>query len=167
MYNNPIAYFITFSTYGTWLHGDPRSSVMRFNGGSKRLDDQPNLYAYHHTQLSSKPVILDAAQRQVVQEKIIKHCDIRRWRLFALHVRTNHVHIVVKADKSIDQVSNELKGWPKRILGEQGFKFPKVWTGGSSKVFIFTENKLKEKIHYVVYEQGEMMAYYIDEAYRK
>jgi len=166
MYNNPIAYFITFTTYGTWLHGDLRSSVIRVNGGSKRLDDQPNLYAYHHTQLSAPPVILDAVQRQIVRNTIIQHCDIRRWRLYALHVRTNHVHVVVKANKSIDQVSNELKGWPKRVLGEHDFKPPKVWTGGSSKVFIFTEAKLREKIHYVVCEQGEMMEYYIDKAYR-
>src|SRR5690606_7459946 len=110
------------------------------------LDDQPDLYAYHHTQLSSSPVVLDAVQRQIVRGTIIKHCDLRRWRLFALHVRSNHVHVVVKANKSIEQASNELKGWPKRILGEHGFKPQKVWTGGSSKVFIFTENKLKEKI---------------------
>ena len=165
MYNNPIAYFITFTTCGAWLHGDPRGSVMRVNGGSKRLDDQPNFYAYHQTQLSSPPVILEAAQRQVVRDTIIKHCDVRHWRPYALHVRTNHVHVVVNADKPIEQVSKELKGWPKRVLGDHGFKPPKVWTGGSSKVFIFTEAKLREKIHYVVYEQGEMMAYYVDEAY--
>jgi hypothetical protein len=25
--DRPIAYFITFTTYGTWLHGDERGSV--------------------------------------------------------------------------------------------------------------------------------------------
>ena len=67
----------------------------------------------------------------------------------------------------MEQVSNELKGWSKRVLGESGFRPLKVWTTGSSKVFIFTEAKLREKIHYVVYEQGEMMEYYVNEAFGK
>ena len=167
MYNNPIAYFITFTTYGAWLHGDTRSSVIRDKGNSKVLESHPGLYQHEQAKLAFPPVLLNSGHRQIVRDTIAKHCGIRQWRLYGLHVRSNHVHIVVNADKSIDQVSNELKGWPKRILCENGFAPPKMWTVGSSKVFIFTEAKLREKIHYVVYEQGEMMAYYIDEAFRE
>ena len=28
MWNKPLAYFITFTTYGTWLHGDSRGSMV-------------------------------------------------------------------------------------------------------------------------------------------
>jgi len=34
MWNNtdtPLAYFISFRSYGTWLHGDERGSIDRFN----------------------------------------------------------------------------------------------------------------------------------------
>ncbi|MDH4202797.1 MAG: transposase [Phycisphaerae bacterium] len=167
MYNNPIAYFITFSTYGTWLHGDPRSSVMRENGRARVLPENTGFYHHEQAKFKASPVLLDNIQRQIVRDTIVKHCEIRQWRLFALHVRTNHVHTVVKANKRIDQVANELKGWPKRVLREEGFDPPKVWTGGSSKVYIYSEGTLREKIHYVVYEQGEMVAYYVDEAFLK
>ena len=165
MYNNPIAYFVTFTTYGTWLHGDSRSSVMRKNGHYRVLTENAKFYRHEQEKLKNSPVFLGSGQRQIVRDTIIKHCGIRQWRLYALHVRSNHVHIVVKADKSIDQVSNELKSWPTRVLRENGFNPPKVWTSGSSKVYLFTEAKLREKIHYVAYEQGEMMEHYIDEAF--
>ncbi|MHA1129057.1 MAG: hypothetical protein ACTSRN_08935, partial [Alphaproteobacteria bacterium] len=149
MYNNPIAYFVTFTTYGTWLHGDLRSSVIRENGQSKVLPENARFYRHEQEKLKNFPVLLDGGQRQIVRDTIVKHCDIRKWRLYALHVRSNHVHTVVQSDKLIDQVSNELKGWPKRVLRENGFNPPKVWTGGSSKVYLFTEAKLREKIRYV------------------
>ena len=165
MYNNPIAYFVTFTTYGIWLHGDPRSSVMRKKGRCRVLTENAKFYRYEQERLKNPPVLFSRGQREIVRDTIVKHCDIRKWRLYALHVRSNHVHTVVEADKSIDQVSNELKGWPKRILRENGFDPPKVWTSGSSKVYLFTEAKLREKIHYVAYEQGEMMEYYVDKAF--
>jgi hypothetical protein len=37
--HTPLAYLITFRSYGTWLHGDPRGSVDRFHNvyGTPRL----------------------------------------------------------------------------------------------------------------------------------
>jgi hypothetical protein len=37
----PLAYFITFTTYGTWLHGDPRGSFMKSPDGAEHLDYDP------------------------------------------------------------------------------------------------------------------------------
>jgi len=53
------------------------------------------------------------------------------------------------------------------MLRKKGFQISKVWTRGSSKKKIFTTAKLKEKIHYVAYEQGQVMEYYIDKAFAK
>ncbi len=167
MYNNPLAYFITYTTYGTWLHGDQRGSIIIKNSIARKLDKHTRLYSHEHQQLKNAPVILDPAKRRIVLDTIIKHCDIRKWKLYAVHVRTNHVHIVVKADKSADNTAKELKSWPTRILRNNGYDIPQVWTDGKSKKMIFTEAKLKEKIHYVVYEQGEMMEYYIDKKFQK
>ncbi len=40
----PLAYFITFRCYGTWLHGDRRGSVDRFHNiyGTPRLPRTSN-----------------------------------------------------------------------------------------------------------------------------
>jgi hypothetical protein len=39
----PLAYLITFNTYGSWLHGDRRGSVDRFHNryGTPRVGANP------------------------------------------------------------------------------------------------------------------------------
>jgi len=166
--NNPIlAYFITFTTYGTWLHGDERGSTIRQEGFTLRLDKHTGIYTHEYHKLRNDPVTLNPAKRKIVLDTIIKHCNIRQWHLYATHVRSNHVHIVVKSNKPAKLTASELKNWPTRMLRNEGFEIPMVWTRGGSNKMIFTRAKLKEKIHYAVYEQGEMMEYYIDEAFAK
>ena len=93
----PLAYLITFRAYGTWLHGDQRGSIDRFHNRYKTPYIGPNPRWTHHNARSLKrgAVILDAAQRKSVERSIHANCDCRGWHLYALSVRTNHVHIVV------------------------------------------------------------------------
>ena len=166
MHNTPIAYFITFTTFGTWLHGDPRKSVIHRQGFSEQIDPNAAFYRYEQVQLKHPPVTLDSHQRKIVQDVIVRHCNLRQWRLFALHVRTNHIHIVVQADRTIDQVMKELKSWATRLLRQNGLCVPVVWTSGGSCNYIFKSSKLLEKVHYVIHEQGTPMEYYLDESIR-
>ena len=167
MIDIPLAYFITFTTYGTWLHGNERGSVIRKEGSTVLLPTQECLTHHEIHKLNSAPTLLSTSQRKIILDVIIKHCEIRNWKLFATHVRTNHVHIVVKSNKSIDQTAEEFKSWGTRILRKDGLTNHKVWTNGSSKKYIFKKAKLLEKIHYVVYEQGKPMQYYIDPEFEK
>jgi REP element-mobilizing transposase RayT len=163
----PLAYFITFTTYGTWLHDNERGSIIRKEGTTFSLPPQEKLNHYEQYKLKSPPLLLDTSQRKIILDVIIKHCNIRNWKLFATHIRSNHVHIVVKSNKSIDQTAEEFKSWATRMLRKHGLKIHKPWTSGSSKKYIFKKAKLREKIHYVVYEQGKPMQYYIDEEFKK
>jgi REP element-mobilizing transposase RayT len=166
MYDNPLAYFITFTTHGTWLHGDPRNSVIRRNGKAELMQPNPCLYQYEAFRLRYPPVNLEAEHRNFVLGAVFELCSVRKWHLFALHVRTNHVHAVVQADCRIDLVMDNLKRWSTRRLRESGFSAPKIWTLKGSGKYIFKPEKLLEKIHYVIYEQGVMMAHYIDEQFK-
>jgi hypothetical protein len=38
----PLAYLITFRSYGTWLHGDQRGSIDRFHNRYKSPYIEPN-----------------------------------------------------------------------------------------------------------------------------
>lgn len=167
MYDDPLAYYMTFTAHGTWLHGDPRKSIIRKHGIPHILPAHAGLYRHEQGRLKSPPFVMDSRRRTIVRDVMVKHCNIRKWRLFALHVRSNHAHVVVRANRHIDRVAEELKGWATRMLRRDGPADLNVWARGSSKKFIFKECKLREKIHYVTYEQGEMMAYYIDEAFRR
>ena len=141
MIDIPLAYFITYTTYGTWLHGVERGSIIRKEGTTFSLPPQENLNHYEHHRLKSSPMLLNTSQRKIILDVVIKHCEIRNWRLFAAHVRTNHVHIVVKSSKSIDQTTEEFKSWATRMLRKDGLTNHKVWTSGSSKKYIFKEAK--------------------------
>jgi hypothetical protein len=93
----PLAYFITFRCYGTWLHGDPRGSVDRHHNayGAPTIPATPALEHSERQQLRHPPIALDALQRQVVEAAVRGVCDHRHYVLRALNARTNHVHCVV------------------------------------------------------------------------
>ena len=59
----PLGYLITFRTYGTWLHGDPRGSVDRFHNiyGTPKLPPSPIRQEYERRLMKMPPVKLDLA----------------------------------------------------------------------------------------------------------
>ena len=95
--DTPLAYLITFRCFATWLHGDKRGSIDRFHNRYKSPYIQPNeRWRLHNVGvLEGEPVVLNASQRQSVDRAIRETCDFRKWHLYALNVRTNHIHAVV------------------------------------------------------------------------
>ena len=95
--DTPLAFLITFRCYGTWLHGDERGSVNRFRNQYKTnyLPPEKSWVEKNARRLKDEPVTFNAARRSCVEEAIRETCEIRRWLLRAISVRTNHVHTVV------------------------------------------------------------------------
>ena len=73
----PLAYFITFRTYGTWLHGDERGSTDRSNNvyGEPFIAPSTEWERYNRRSLRSEPFILNAACRNVVEKAIREVCE--------------------------------------------------------------------------------------------
>ena len=92
--DQPLAYFITWTTYGTWLHGDERGSFAR-GKGYEPASERRRLAA--EALMTDDPVRLTPDQRAAVEAAIIDHCTSQGWDLHACNVRTNHVHVVVSA----------------------------------------------------------------------
>src|SRR5262245_8736513 len=123
MWNNtdtPLAYFISFRSYGTWLHGDRRGSIDRFHNryGDPYLPPNEAWQGHNYNQLRVRPLILGARERGAVKRAIRETCDIRKWHLQAFNVRTNHVHTVVTADRKPELVLNTFKANATRQLKE-------------------------------------------------
>lgn len=165
MYHKPLAYFITFTTYGTWLHGDPRTSVVVQNHGTKVLEPQDSFYRYAQRHLKHPAVTLDPSMRHLVLRAMIERCGTMQWRLLACHVRSNHVHLLIASDEPIEKVLSSLKAWGTRQLRRAGYNLIKVWTHHGSTKYVFRKSKLLEKMHYIIHEQGDMMDYYLDPDY--
>src|SRR6516225_99558 len=84
----PLAYFLTWTTYGTWLPGDERGWVKRGEGfqppdAIRKSDAQ--------SWMTEDSCFLDNEQRRLVEKTITDHCRIRGWHLHAVNCRTNHV----------------------------------------------------------------------------
>jgi hypothetical protein len=92
-----VAYFITFTTYGTWLHGDERGSVDRNHNvaGEPLLPGDGELQRSRRAAMTGPRYQMEAAERETVLAAICQHAGFRGGSLLAAHVRTNHVHIVV------------------------------------------------------------------------
>jgi Transposase IS200 like len=120
----PLAYFITFRTYGTWLHGDDRGSIDRYHNcyRGERVTSNSVMQKQHKAKLKSEPVLLNAKQRPIVEAAIREVCDHRRWRLLAINVRTNHAHIVVSAATRPEIVLKDFKAYSTR-----GLKTAALW----------------------------------------
>jgi REP element-mobilizing transposase RayT len=112
---DPIAYFITWTTYGTWLSGDERGWVEHEKGIQP---PNPERKAAAQALMTEEACTLDAEQRRLVEETIARHCQIRGWTLHAVNCRTNHVHVVVSANRDPDDVREQFKAWCMRKLKE-------------------------------------------------
>jgi REP element-mobilizing transposase RayT len=155
-----LAYFLTWTTYGTWLPGDDRGWIHSDKQGIQPPD--PALEGMARGSMSEDAVILFTPQRELIEQTIRSHCHKRHWELHAVNARTNHVHVVVTANRDIEEVMNQLKLWCSRKLSDQtGLTEPvakkagrRHWfTEGGDKDEINDEQHLANAIHYVLYEQ--------------
>ncbi|MGH9970933.1 MAG: transposase [Pyrinomonadaceae bacterium] len=155
----PLAYLITFRSYGTWLHGDERGSVDRFHNvyGSKTLPPNRQRKQYEQRLRALPPVKLNSRRRAAVEKGIRETCTIRKWLLRAFNIRTNHVHTVVSANSPAWCVLNALKANATSCLREAGCwrSGRSPWASRGSKRRLWTEKQLSDAIAYVLYDQGE------------
>lgn len=163
----PLAYFLTFSTYGTWLHGSPKGSV----------DDEHNTYGTPYLERDGKrerhmrdamaqpPYVMTPSEREIVCKSIVDLAAERDWRLLAVHVRSNHVHVVVSAEREPGRIMSDFKARASRDLTVAGFEDAerRRWTRHGSTLHLFSEESVEAKIRYALDEQGERMAWYANE----
>jgi hypothetical protein len=80
----PLAYLITLRSYGTWLHGDERTSVDRHGYnvyGTPRRAPNVKLEQFAVRQMRSRPFIFTRDQRTEVESLISEVCLHRGYNL--------------------------------------------------------------------------------------
>ena len=156
--HTPLAFFITFRCYGTWLHGDPRGSIdQRHNTyGTPRLGPEPARVRYEGSLMKRPPVRLNASRRAATEKAIRETCKVRKWDLWALNVRSNHVQLVVSANCSSKKVRSALKANATREMRQSGCwsEENSPWSYRGSRRKLYTERALDAAIAYVMYDQG-------------
>jgi REP element-mobilizing transposase RayT len=154
----PLAYLISFRTYGTWLHGDERGSMDRKHNvyGTPKIAPNSALNRSDKAQLGHPPVSLDARQRPVVEGAVREVCENRRYTLRAINVRTNHLHSVVTAMVKPEPILEAFKAYATRKLRRAGLLAPgvKPWARGGSRRYLWKERHVERAIEYVLFYQG-------------
>jgi REP element-mobilizing transposase RayT len=164
MADSPVAYFITFSCYGTWLHGRAPGSVdpQHNQFGASLLPTDRTREALARQTMRESPYVLDAERRALVLKTIREVAIHRGWTLIAVHVRSTHVHVIVQAAATPEKVMSDFKAYASRRLKE-AFGEPadrKRWTEHGSTRYLWKEEDLPPAIRYVVAEQGQVMEVY-------
>jgi REP element-mobilizing transposase RayT len=158
----PLAYFITFTCYGTWLHGEKPTSVDPLNNtpGTDFLTLNSKRAGLVKKQMSEIPYFLDESRRRIVLQTIVEVCGYRQWVLLAAHVRSNHVHCVIHAILQPEQIMNTIKSYASRHLNKANLDGDRVnrWTRHGSTRYLWNEAEVEATIQYVVNEQGLPMA---------
>ncbi|MBY0262321.1 MAG: transposase [Phycisphaerales bacterium] len=142
--NLPPPYLLTWMCYGTWLHGDDRTSVEDSPAGPPTRIVQPHEGREDAARgaMVGDPFVMNAEARRVVDGTIREHCAFRGWNLHALNVRTNHVHVVVDCRSPVppERAMEQFKAWSTRRLREAGLvgSARRVWTEHGSTRWLNT-----------------------------
>lgn len=150
----PQALFLTWRTYGTWLPGDERGWIDERRNGFGEPTNLPDgrLEAAARGQMRSAPVEFTDPQRHAVDLAIREACEFRGWKVVALNVRTNHVHLVVGADEPPAKVLDVLKARATKVLraGRLVAEQRPIWARGGSRRVLWNDASLAAAVEYVL-----------------
>ena len=146
--DDPIAYFLTWATYGTWLPGDSRGWV-EYRRGWQFPDAVRELEAAG--KMTEDACRLSVEQREAVEKQIAETCRHRGWHLHAVNCRSNHVHVVVSAGRvRPKKIRSDLKAWATRCLKEQFDATRENWWAERGSIrFVWDDSSLEAAVMYV------------------
>lgn len=160
----PLAYFITFSCYGTRVHGDEAGSVDREHNALRTpyLDADMRRSTSERRSMKAATLTLDQVRRRNVLVSIRESCEYRGWTLYAAHVRSTHVHVVAAASAEPENMMGILKSRASRSLADAGLEprsGPKWAVHGSTR-WLWVEAEVERAVDYVLEGQGRDMEVY-------
>ena len=147
MITDPLGYFLTWCTYGTWLPGDCRGWVEYQHGWQLPA---PPLEIECAARMTEDACRLTPQQCAAVDAQISETCRHRGWELHAVNGRSNHIHVVVSAfNIQPRKIRIDLKAWATRCL-KNTFEPQRVnwWADRGSIRYLFNDQALKSAILY-------------------
>ncbi len=165
-------WFLTWTTYGTWLPGDERGftgaaeneigEIVNYNQFGAQLGD-PNLPLRKNAEnlLKSKPIVLTYEQAQELYRQFQETVRVRGWLILAVGIMHTHLHVIVgvPGDPKPDKILNDLKAYGTRCLNE---KFGKVasdtwWTTNGSKRKLEADRDVEVTVQYVRHQPNPLL----------
>jgi len=161
------AYFLTWTTYGTWLPGDPRGHVSNVVGADGRYHRKSNQFGAEHSagdeatlnraraQQKWETVWLNAGHAKFCAAAMISAANERNWRILRSAVMCNHVHVVVAGStESGPATERVLKGVSQARLSDAMGKNQRWWTRRGSDRSLSGSQAVLAAMKYVENQAG-------------
>ncbi len=105
---------------------------------------------------------LCAEERDIVLASVHFVSEYEGWTIYAAHIRSTHVHIVVYAAAEPEKVLGKFKAYSSRALNQRFGGQVKRWSRHGSTVYLWDTHQLAGAIDYVVHGQGPAMSCYLN-----
>ncbi len=157
-------WFLTWTTYGTWLPGDQRGyvgdapnetgQIIEHNQfGMPPAPANDSLRASAERGLKSRPILLNADQATSLLNQLQETTQYRGWLLIAAAIMHSHLHAIVGVPGNPDpeKILGDLKAWGSRCLNRKWGKPASGtwWTTSGSKRKLPDEHAVETVIHYI------------------
>lgn len=111
--SRPLGYFLSWGTYGTRLHGDPRGTVDRTNTerGDPVLGPDQERWEYERAKMRFSPVVLTREQRLFAESKIPEICERGFWKYHTSAAAPDHVHVILTSEQEPKTIRRIIKRW--------------------------------------------------------
>ncbi len=136
-----MVYFLTFTCYGSHLHGAATGSFERRATGTRARPAHPGFAAAMRRAMVQEPFLLTSGHRPLVMALVaaaVQALAVRRgWGLLAIHVRSTHVHLVLDCPVTAELALTAVKAAASAAFNRAGFEAAdrRRWTRyGSTRV---------------------------------
>ena len=149
----PMAYHITWGTYGTRLHGDERGTVDRSmnNFGDPIIGRDGDWHRIESSRLRFPARVLTVEQRLLIENIVPDICIRGGWTFVTTAAADDHVHNIISSPVDGKDIRKWLKRWVSEALNkrwpiEQG----QVWWAECGSVkWIWNEDYYRRAADYV------------------
>jgi REP element-mobilizing transposase RayT len=151
----PIAYHITWGTYGTRLRYGPRPTVSRDQNehGTPVLRYDEHLWVRERENLKYNPVILTLEQMRFIEAAFPDICLRGNWQYHTSAAGPDHVHTVVSSEHDPETIRRLMKRWIGQLLSQRWprreSESPTWWAECGSIKWIGDEDYLATATGYV------------------
>ena len=149
------SYHITFTTYGSWLHGDRRGS---WASNGSFVPPNPSMERGERRRCKYEAVIQTAPMRRIVFDAIRAEADFRQCKIRALNVLDNHVHMLIAVPRETKSkvILSQIKSSATVALRKAGFFQDRpIWTSGGNVSIVDTEGYFWRVYNYIINKQKE------------
>jgi REP element-mobilizing transposase RayT len=149
----PLGYFLSWGTYGTRLHGDPRGTVDRTHNqrGDPVLGFDAERWEFEKGRLRFPPVVLSRHQQLFAEELIPSICERGRWTYHTCACAPDHVHVILASPFDPGTIRRLIKRWLGQELSER-WTLPQGatwWAEDGSIRWLCDERYFENAIDYV------------------